>query len=88
MNDVAYVKQLKEIVEIALVPKRKNTKLIRTISAKEFGDIKKKTIDNVFNICELLLEERKWELGVIAYDWAFRMKTKYDKEQKIVLMKT
>ena len=56
----------------------KNTGDIRKLSAKLFKDIKNKTIDNIFNICNELLEQRDWALGVIAYDFAYRMKKQYD----------
>lgn len=56
------------------------TGMVRKISAQNFKLIKDKKIDHVFSLCEQLLEERKWELGVVAYDWAFRMKEQYTEE--------
>ena len=51
---------------------------VRALSAKIFKTIDDKSIDNVFNLCEQLLEQNSWALGVIAYDWAFRMKKHYN----------
>ena len=48
---------------------------IRKLSAKLFRKIPTKDINSVFALCEQLLEEHNWELGVIAFDWAFRMKS-------------
>ena len=36
--------------------------------------------DNVFSLCEELLEEHSWELGVIAFDWAYRAKGQYSED--------
>jgi len=52
---------------------------IRKLSAKLFRNIKDKTKENVFIICDELLKERNWPMGVIAFDFAFRMKNQYDK---------
>ncbi len=53
---------------------------IRKLSAQLFRGISDKNIKNVFALCDEFLEEHNWELGVIAFDWAFRMKRNYDKE--------
>ena len=37
-------------------------------------------MDTVFGYCRDLLEEHSWELGVIAFDWAYRMRGQYTKE--------
>jgi 3-methyladenine DNA glycosylase AlkD len=57
-----------------------NTGMIRAMSASVFKLIENKSIENVLDLCEQLLEKRKWALGVVAYDWAFRMKKQYTKE--------
>ena len=44
------------------------------------AEISDKDIRNVFALCDEFLEEHSWELGVIAFDWAFRMKGKYNEE--------
>jgi len=56
------------------------TGTIRAISSRVFKIIKDKDINNVLSLCEELLDEKRWELGVIAYDWAFRMKKQYTDE--------
>ena len=50
---------------------------IRKLSARLYRKIEDKTIGNVFTLCEELLEEHSWELGVIAFDWAYRVKAQY-----------
>ncbi len=53
---------------------------IRKLSAQLFREISDKDIKNVFALCDEFLEEHNWELGVIAFDWAFRMKRNYNEE--------
>lgn len=50
---------------------------IRKTSAKLYKIVANKSNDVVLNICELLLEEHSWELGVIAFDWANRFHKYY-----------
>jgi 3-methyladenine DNA glycosylase AlkD len=52
---------------------------IRKLSAKLFKTINDKSKEYVFAVCDELLEERNWSMGVIAFDFAFRMKGQYDK---------
>jgi len=51
---------------------------IRKISAKLFKDFKGKPIDDVFSACVELLEQRNWPMGVVAYDFAYRVREQYD----------
>lgn len=51
---------------------------IRKLSSKLFRQIQDKRIENVFALCEELLEQRTWALGVIAYDFAYRVKKQYN----------
>lgn len=50
---------------------------IRKLSSRLFRKIEDKSIENVFSLCEEFLEQYIWELEVIAFDWAFRMKKNY-----------
>ena len=50
---------------------------IRKVSLELYRDLQDKSINNVFSICEELLEMRQWALGVIAYDFAYRVKNQY-----------
>ena len=47
---------------------------IRKLSARLFRQIEDKSIQNIFPLCEELLNQRTWALGVIAFDFAYRMK--------------
>ncbi len=51
---------------------------VRRISSALYKTIEDKSIDNVFTLCEHLLNERKSPLGVIAYDWAYRVRKQYN----------
>ncbi|CAK3111002.1 DNA alkylation repair protein [Vibrio crassostreae] len=53
---------------------------VRTISAQTFKTIEDKDISHVLSLCTQLLEQRDWALGVIAYDWAFRVRKQYSKD--------
>lgn len=51
---------------------------IRKLSGNIFRDIADKSKENVFRISESLLEQRNWAMGVIAFDFAERIKKQYD----------
>ena len=75
MNVVLEVqKSLKNIS----MEKRITTGDVRSISSKLYRSIEDKNIDHVFKLCEQLLNEREWALGVIAYDWAYRVRKQYN----------
>lgn len=50
---------------------------IRKLSSKLYKEINDKSLENILLLCEELLEQRKWALGVIAYDFAYRIKSQY-----------
>ncbi len=57
---------------------RMNTGNVRKASSELFRQIEDKSMENVFAICEELLEQHTWALGVLAYDFAYRMKKQYN----------
>ncbi len=50
---------------------------IRRLSGQLFRKMEDKSIAHVFEMCEAFLEQHTWVLGVIAFDWAYRMKKQY-----------
>lgn len=50
---------------------------IRRLSGRLYRQIDDKSVENVLSLCEELLEERSWGLGVIAFDWAYRERKQY-----------
>ena len=50
---------------------------LRRLSGKLLRETGRPPVEDVFRWCGELLEERTWEGGVIAFDWAFRMKRHY-----------
>ncbi|OBS97545.1 DNA alkylation repair protein [Vibrio tasmaniensis] len=56
------------------------TSQIRSISAKVYRTLESKDISDVLKASEELLDRRDWAFGVIAYDWAFRVKKQYTLE--------
>lgn len=50
---------------------------IREIAAELYKTLEDKSIEYIFALCTELLEEHDWPLGVIAYDWAYRMRKQY-----------
>ena len=60
---------------------------IRKLSGRLFRQIPDKTMETVSYLCEVFLEQRTWELGVIAFDWAYRYALeKFDKDTRKKLM--
>lgn len=57
--------------------KRLITGEVRSISAKYFKRLPKDK-ELIFAMCEQLLQSRRWDMTIIAYDWAYRMRHTYD----------
>ena len=53
---------------------------IRKISQKIFKDMKGKSKEYIFSVCDELLEQRSWSMGVIAFDFAYQMRKQYDEK--------
>ena len=53
---------------------------IRKISATLFKEVKGKPLDCVLSVCEELLEQHSSPMGVIAFDFAYRMRKQYDEK--------
>lgn len=53
---------------------------VRKISASMFRELENKDIDHVLSLSEALLKEGSWAFGIIAYDWAFRVRDQYSAE--------
>jgi len=81
MNDIMLaVKTEIKNMDYTITGKNYRTGDIRKLSAKLFKNVKGMQIDIVFSICGELLEQRNWPMGVIAYDFAYRMKKQYDEK--------
>jgi 3-methyladenine DNA glycosylase AlkD len=50
---------------------------VRDVSARIFRQMPKETTI-IFSLCEELLELRVWEMTIVAFDWAYRMRNYYD----------
>lgn len=50
---------------------------VRAISADLFRQLPSRHIDYVLPLAEQFLEERTWAPGVVAYDWAYRVRKGY-----------
>lgn len=79
MNEVVK-KAESELIRISSTPNGGHLKTgeIRKLSGQLFRELKDKSRENVIDICESLLEQRKWAMGVIAFDFAYRIKKQYD----------
>ncbi|MCE5196866.1 MAG: DNA alkylation repair protein [Negativicutes bacterium] len=51
---------------------------IRAISFSLYQVLEDKSLGHVLALCEQLLNEREWAFGIIAYDWAYRIRNSYD----------
>ena len=54
-----------------------STGQVRAISSSVYRDIEDKSLDHVLALSEELLQRRDWAQGVVAYDWAFRVRNQY-----------
>jgi 3-methyladenine DNA glycosylase AlkD len=79
MNDVDKTVE-SELNRISSTPNGRHLKTgeIRKLSGKVFHDLNDKSRENVINICESLLEQRNWAMGVVAFDFAYRIRKQYD----------
>jgi 3-methyladenine DNA glycosylase AlkD len=70
----------KELAKLRSTPQGEHIKTsdIRKLSATLFRSLKNNSKEDVFSICHELLEQRNWSMGVIAFDFANRMKRQYD----------
>ncbi|MFZ5825275.1 MAG: DNA alkylation repair protein [Bacillota bacterium] len=58
-------------------PTAQTTAQVRSISSHVFNMIEDRRIEVVLDLCEQLLDDHRWACGVVAYDWAFRMRRQY-----------
>jgi len=80
MNDIIVIIK-KELEKIKTTTQGEHLKTgdIRKLSTRIFRSIKDKTKEDIFKICDELLKQRNWAMGVIAFDFAYRIKKQYDK---------
>ena len=72
------IKEIEILADNAPEGKHIVTGDIRKLSAKLYRRIDNKSINNVLALCEELLEQHRWALGVIAFDWAYRVRSQYN----------
>lgn len=56
------------------------TGVVRKISAEHFREIRNLPKDEIFKLCEELLQSGDGNLGEIARDWAYRCQKRYEKK--------
>ena len=85
MDDIV-INANEELKDINNTPKggHLRTAEIRKLSAKLFRRIKDKPKDFIFATCDELLKQRNWPMGVIAFDFAYRIKKQYDKNTFVI----
>jgi 3-methyladenine DNA glycosylase AlkD len=69
--------KLKNEFELLRNTRRFTTGEVRKASAKIFRQVPKETTI-IFSLCEELLELRRWEMTIVAFDWAYRMRNDYE----------
>ncbi|NBJ90240.1 DNA alkylation repair protein [Acutalibacter sp. 1XD8-36] len=57
---------------------------IRRLSGKLYRQAGVKDIDSLLNLCGELLELRDWAAGVVAFNWAYRVKDQYTADVYLV----
>lgn len=81
VNDfIRNIKQQLDNLAVTCIGGHIKTIEIRKLSNRLYRDLNDKSMNHVFSICSELLEQREWALGVIAYDFAYRVKKQYDDE--------
>lgn len=60
------------------------TPLVRKVASENFKEIRSFEKKQVFSLCERLLRTRKSGRQEIAFDWAFRLRKKYQKEDFVI----
>ena len=80
MNEIVReaIEKIRQLEESVPEGKHIVTGDIRRLSAMLYRKIENKSIENVFSLCDELLEQHTWALGVIAYDFAYRVRKQYD----------
>ena len=74
MNNNVLIQKMKQEIDSLKV---KNTPTIRNLSKRYFKIVANKPSDEIFALCEDLLETKLWSHQIIAYDWAYRLKSYY-----------
>ena len=80
---IHWEKQYQEKPKIYGVP----TPIVRSLSSEFFQKIKKKQKKEIFHLASELLESGYSEERTIAFDWAFRLRKKYEKSDFQLLEK-
>lgn len=70
------VQEIKD--ELAII-ENVRTPDVRALARKYYQEIKVLPKENVFEICEELLITQNWEERTIAFQWAFRVKDRYER---------
>ncbi len=69
--------ELKELAEKTPEGKHMVTGDIRRLSGKLYRLSGERKLENVLALCGEFLDRRDWAMGVIAFDWAYRVKAQY-----------
>lgn len=81
MNDfIREVKEKLNNLEMTSNGEHIKTIEVRKLSSKLYKELDDKSKENVFNKCSELLEQHNWAMGVIAYDFAYRVRKQYDED--------
>lgn len=85
MNDIV-VNANEELDKLQNMPQGKHIKTgdIRKLSSKLYRTLSDKSRDHVFSVCSDLLEQRNWEMGVIAFDFAYRVRAEYNEDTFLI----
>ncbi|MBU7029806.1 MAG: DNA alkylation repair protein [Theionarchaea archaeon] len=76
-TDHKFQERVKKFSKCQIITYGLRTPVTRKISANYFSKIKKRSKQDIFDLCELLLKSGYSEERTIAFDWAFRVKRQY-----------
>jgi 3-methyladenine DNA glycosylase AlkD len=75
--DPEYKKSIKRFFKEEITCYGVRTPVVRKISAKYFSKIKEQSKEEIYGLCQQLLESGMMEERGTAFDWAFRLKSTY-----------
>lgn len=78
MSAIDVIDQVKSSIRSYSLKQPLTTKMIRNISAQQYKLLSSHKIEDVLDICEQLLQQNQHALKIIAFDWAYRVRSQYD----------
>ncbi|MEA2007452.1 MAG: DNA alkylation repair protein [Patescibacteria group bacterium] len=83
-RDLEYKKGSKDFFKEPINPIGVRAKDTRAIVAKYYGEVRGLSMEDLFGVCEKLLKTGLMECGTIAFDWVYRRKREFKKNDFVI----